>query len=224
MKRCLMLVEGQTEERFVKDLLAPAFQSLGVSMIPTMLITKKVLSGPNFKGGVTSYAKMRSNLIPLLRDRGVLVTTIFDYYGLPDDTPGMKTRPVGASARERVRHMENAIFQDLGSPGNLMPFLALHEFEAWLFTDIDTTAAVIPAREKAHELHLAVAGLEPEEINEGSTTAPSKRLLRVFPGFQKALHGPVATKRIGLEAIRAKCPHFDEWLTRLETFASARRT
>ena len=220
MKRCLILVEGQTEERFVKDLLAPAMQPLGLAMAPTMLITKKVLSGSNFKGGVTSYAKMRSDLMPLLRDRGALVTTIIDYYGLPDDTPGMKARPAGASARERVRHVENAISRDLGSPSHFVPFLALHEFEAWLFTDIETTAAVIPAQEKAHELHSAVAGLEPEEINEGSTTAPSKRLLRVFPGFQKAVHGPVAAKRIGLCAIRARCPHFDEWLKRVEAFAS----
>ena len=27
MKRCLILVEGQTEERFVKDLLAPTFRA-----------------------------------------------------------------------------------------------------------------------------------------------------------------------------------------------------
>lgn len=221
MKRCLILVEGLTEERFVKDLLAPEMLPFGLAIAPTMLVTKKVLSGPNFKGGVTSYAKMRSDLTTLLRDRGALVTTIIDYYGLPDDTPGLKNRPAGVSARDRVKHVENAILQDLGSLGNFMPFLALHEFEAWLFADIDTTAAAIPAREKAHELHSAVAGLEPEEINEGSTTAPSKRLLRVFPGFQKAVHGPVAAKRIGLGVIRSRCPHFDEWLKRLEAFASA---
>jgi hypothetical protein len=221
MKRCLLLVEGQTEFRFVADLLAPTFDPLGLSMIPTTLNTKKVLSGPNFKGGVTSYAKMRADLLPLLRDRNALITTIIDYYGLPDDTPGMKKRPPGAMARERVRHVENAIFQDLGGPAHFVPFLALHEFEAWLFADITATAAVIPAREKAGELQLAVAGLEPEDINEGVETAPSKRLLRVFPSFRKALHGPAAVQRIGLEAIRAKCPHFDEWVKRLEAFASA---
>ncbi len=74
MKRCLILVEGQTEERFVKDLLAPSMQPLGLVVIPTVLKTKKVLRGPDFKGGVTSYAKIRSNLLPLLRDRSALVT------------------------------------------------------------------------------------------------------------------------------------------------------
>jgi hypothetical protein len=221
MKRCLILVEGQTEERFVKDLLAPAMRPLGLAMIPTVLKTKKVLSGPDFKGGVTSYAKMRSNLLPLLWNRGALVTTVIDYYGLPDDAPGMKTRPSGVTATERVRHVENAIFQDLGAPVHFVPFLALHEFEAWLFCDLAKTAAVIPAREKALELQSTVAGLEPEEINEGATTAPSKRLLRVFPSFRKALHGPAAAKRIGLEAIRSKCPHFDQWVKRLEHYAAS---
>lgn len=221
MKRCLILVEGQTEERFVKDLLAPAMEIHGLAMIPTVLKTRKVLSGTDFKGGVTSYAKMRSNLLPLLRDRGALVTMMIDYYGLPGDAPGMNTRPSGATARERVRHVENGIFQDLGSPVHFAPFLALHEFEAWLFTDIEATAAVIPAPEKARELQLAVVGLQPEEINEGITTAPSKRLLQVFPSFRKALHGPVAAKRIGLQKIRSKCPHFEQWLVRLERHAHA---
>ena len=122
---------------------------------------------------------------------------------------------------ERVLHVENAILQDLGAPAHLVSFLALHEFEAWLFTDIEAMAAVIPAREKARELQLAVAGLEPEDINEGAKTAPSKRLLQIFPSFRKAVHGPAVAQRIGLEAIRAKCPHFDQWVKRLESFASA---
>lgn len=220
MKRCLVLVEGQTEERFVKDLLAPELQARGLDMTPTLLKTKKVLSGTDFKGGVTRYGKMRADLLPLLRDRGALITTVIDYYGLPDDTPGMNTRPPGATARVHVRHVENSIREDLGSPVHFAPFLALHEFEAWLFTNTEETAASVLAPEKARELQLAMTGLEPEDINEGFETAPSKRLLRVFPSFRKALHGPTAAQRIGLGAIRARCPHFDQWVKRLEAFAA----
>jgi hypothetical protein len=95
----------------------------------------------------------------------------------------------------------------------------LHEFEALLFTDHEVTAATIPAPEKAAELLSISGGLAPEDINENRETAPSKRLKNVFPGFRKTLHGPTATKRIGLTAIRARCPHFDSWITRLEKFA-----
>ena len=219
MKRCLILVEGQTEERFVKDVLCPAFEPRGLFMFPTLLTTKVVKSGPNFRGGVTSYAKLRADLDKLLPDTGAVITTMIDYYGLPEDTPGLANRP-NAAALNRVRHMETSIYQDLGSPRNFMPFLMLHEFEALLFVDHEITAAVIPAREKAAEMLAAADGLAPEDINENRETVPSKRLERVFPSFKKTLHGPTAAKRIGLDAIRSRCPHFDSWVTRLEKFAA----
>lgn len=146
---------------------------------------------------------------------------MIDYYGLPEDAPGMKTRPPGVTAVERVRHVEDGIFQDLGSPAHFAPFLALHEFEAWLYSDIEVTASVMLAPDKVQELRQAVGGLNPEEINEGIESAPSKRLLRVFPAFRKALHGPTAAKRMGLDAIRSRCPHFNEWMKRLEQAALA---
>ena len=50
-KRVLILVEGQTEERFVKDVLGPAFWAKELFFHPTLLVTKRVKDGPNFKGG-----------------------------------------------------------------------------------------------------------------------------------------------------------------------------
>ena len=219
MKRCLILVEGQTEERFVKDVLCPFFESRHLYLCPTILTTKVVKNGNNFKGGVTQYAKLRTDLRKLIQDKGALITTMIDYYGLPEDTPGMNDRPY-ASARDRVMHVESAIYNDVGAPQHFIPFLALHEFEALLFVDHEITAAAIPAREKTAELRAVANGLAPEEINEHRDTAPSRRLLKVFPSFKKTLHGPTAAKRIGLEAIRSKCPHFDSWITRLEQFAA----
>lgn len=221
MKRCLILVEGQTEERFVKDVLCPHFESRGLFVFPTILTTKIVKSGKNFKGGVTNYAKLRGDLLKLLRDQSALVTTLIDYYGLPDDTPGMSDRPPASSARDRAMHVESTLFLEVGSPRHFLPFLVLHEFEALLFVDHEITAGVIPAFEKAGELLAVAGGLEPEEINEQSETAPSKRLMKVFPSFRKTLHGPTAAKRIGLPAIRARCPHFDDWMTQLETIAQS---
>ncbi len=56
MKRALILVEGQTEERFVKQVLRDHLLSLNLSITPTLLTTKVVKNGPNFKGGVTSLS------------------------------------------------------------------------------------------------------------------------------------------------------------------------
>ncbi|MBI2947679.1 MAG: hypothetical protein HYY23_08525 [Verrucomicrobia bacterium] len=56
-KRVLILVEGQTEERFVKDVLGPAFFHQELFFRATILVTKRVKDGPNFKGGVTNFSK-----------------------------------------------------------------------------------------------------------------------------------------------------------------------
>lgn len=217
MKRCLILVEGQTEERFVKDVLCPTFHARGLFLFPTILTTRLVKDGPDFKGGVTRYPKLRSDLTRLLADKTAVVTTMIDYYGLPKDTPGLADRPA-TSGRDRAIHVQTAIHQDLGQPKNLLPFLTLHEFEALLFVNPAITAAVIPDSDRAAALCAAMNGLEPEEINETPASSPSKRLEKVFPSYKKTLHGPTAAKRIGLAAIRARCPHFDQWLTALESF------
>jgi hypothetical protein len=52
-------------------------------------------------------------------------------------------------------------------------------------------------------------------------TAPSKQLRAAFASYQKPLHGPLAVSAIGIDRIRAVCPHFDHWLGRLEATAGA---
>ena len=95
MKRLLVLVEGRTEETFVWNVLQPHLGLFGVSPTAVVLKTKRVKSGGAFRGGVTSTAQVLGDLRRLLGDTGAAaVTTIIDYYGLPDDFPGMATRPV----------------------------------------------------------------------------------------------------------------------------------
>src|SRR5262245_57878994 len=97
IKHALVLVEGQTEERFVKDVLAPTLEKHNLYLKPTVLVTKRMKSGPNFKGGVTSFVKFETDLRLLFLGAGnALVTTLLDYYGLPGDFPGMSTRPTGS--------------------------------------------------------------------------------------------------------------------------------
>ena len=38
----------------------------------------------------------------------------------------------------------------------------------------------------------------------------------MFAAYQKPLHGPLAVAAIGIDRIRAVCPHFHQWLGRLE--------
>jgi len=216
--RVFILVEGQTEERFVKDVLAPNLQTQKIFLIPTILATKRVKDGPNFKGGITSFGKIERDLRRLLASASdAFVTTLMDYYQLPSDFPGMGSRPQRSNALQRVCHVEAAILRHFGSPPNFIPFLALHEFEAWLFSSGEELPAVMNERQKRDDFEAICSSVTtPEEINERPALAPSKRILKMFPAYRKTLHGPTAAGRIGLEKIRAACPHFNEWLTRLE--------
>lgn len=220
MKRVLVLVEGWTEEAFVKRVLAPFFEPSELYLTPVVLVTKRVKDGANFKGGVTNFAKFKNDLAKLLRDSDALVTTMLDYYALPTDFPGMPTRSTCGSARERARHVEVAIDTYFGNPGNLRSFLTLHEFETLLFADTGVLPDVMAATRHSEAFAAIRASVQtPEEINDGPQSAPSKRIEALFPAYRKTLHGPNAVQRIGIERIRQECPHFAQWLADIEAFA-----
>lgn len=221
-KRALILVEGYTEERFVKNVLAPEFVPLELYFAPTILVTKVVKDGPNFKGGVSNYQKFRKDAVRLLHSPDdVLVTTLLDYYALPPDFPGMSNRPPGSPLR-RVQHVEQAIRDDLGASPRFIPFLALHEFEAWLFSSHDELPRTVSVAEKQPDFQAIRDAVDtPEDINDGPTTAPSKRIEALFPTYRKTLHGPLTAQRIGLDRIREECPHVETWFRQMEAFALA---
>jgi hypothetical protein len=222
-KRVLILVEGQTEERFVKDVLGPAFWDKELFLLPAILATKRVKDGPHFKGGVTNFAKFRNDTQRLLNSAGgALVTTMVDYYGLPSDFPGMASRPAHGTPLQRVAHVENSIAQSFDSPPRFLPFLVLHEFEVWLFSSpTELPRALIEPRKQPEFEAIRRRVATPEEINERPDFAPSRQIEKLFPAYRKTVHGPVTAARIGLERIRAECPHFNAWMTRLEDFAAS---
>lgn len=188
--------------------------------IPKIVASKRVKRGSDFKGGLNGYEKVKKDVKRLLGDsNAAMFTTLFDYYALPEDFPGMDTLPPG-DPRRRVEYLENAFREDFDDP-RFKPYLMLHEFEAWLFSDVQAWAWVVDDDGGFAELGRVREGVaSPEEIDDGPETAPSKRILATIPGYQKALHGPMAVSAIGLETIRSECPHFGEWLSRLEALGS----
>ncbi|MGI8967137.1 MAG: DUF4276 family protein [Limisphaerales bacterium] len=222
-KRVLILVEGQTEERFVKDVLGPAFFDKELFFHPTILMTKRVKDGTRFKGGVTNFAKFKNDAQRLLNSAGdALVTMLLDYYRLPSDFPGMHSRPAAGTPMQRVMHVENAIAAHFESSPSFLPFLALHEFEAWLFSSpMELPRALTEPRKQPKFEAIRASVKTPEEINERPEFAPSKQIEKLFPAYKKTLHGPTIAARIGLETIRAECPHFNGWMKKLEAFAAS---
>jgi hypothetical protein len=220
MKRALVLVEGQTEERFVKDVLFPHFWPLGLGLSATVLTTKRAKSGAVFKGGVTSFGRFENDARRLLGSAGgALVTTMLDYYRLPADFPGMADRPA-AMPLVRVRHVEAAIKVHLGGRDDFWPYLSLHEFEALLFSSPGELPRAVGSPAGGRELTAIRTSVPtPEDINERPGCGPSDRIATILPSFRKRLHGPTVAQRIGLPRLREECPHFNEWITLLETHA-----
>ena len=217
MKRMYALVEGQTEETFVRDVLAPHLAQRSVYLNPVIIKTGR--GGGSGRGGISHYHPIQRNLRELLGDSGAsAVTTMFDFYDLPADFPGRENLPTG-KAVDRAEHLEQALAEAIGDR-RLLPYLSLHEFEALLFVQPDQIRAVIPNSGEAVATLVQEAATfsNPEEIDEGPETHPSARLGRRLPGYRKRLHGPLVVQRIGLPALRSKCPHFDHWITLLENF------
>lgn len=213
MTRIFLLVEGQTEEAFVKDLLVEPFAQMGLYLWPIIVKTS-----PGHKGGVASFAKVRPQIERLCKsDSGAYVTTMFDLYALPTDFPGKATKSYSAlkSGDAKAKFLEAALANDIGQR-NFIANLLVHEFEALLFTDVAAFEAWTDDDEVLEPLRASCARTAPEDINDGPQTAPSKRILAAMPGYQKAVHGPLIAWSIGLDAMRLTCPHFDGWLTQLE--------
>lgn len=215
MKKILILVEGPTEEAFVKKILADYLTPFAIHIVPVLVSTKRVKTGIKFKGGVVSYQKVRSDLIRLFQDSSAdIITTMIDYYGLPNDFPG-KTDARGTPYK-KVDFVEKAFQNDINHP-RFRSYLNLHEYEGLLFSSPAEIAKALHEPSKEIALQRIRDGFTtPEEINDDPQAAPSKRILKILPAYSKPHHGPLIFNRIGLNAVRSQCPHFDQWVSDLE--------
>jgi len=216
MRKILVLAEGQTEEKFIKEVLNPHLDPKRVFLQPVIVATKRVNSGGKFKGGVPGYEKVRGEVLRLLADSSsLIVTTMLDYYGLPESFPG-RGSPSGRTSLEKVCSVEAAWSRDIGDP-RFRPYLSLHEFEALLFVDPGEIARGFSRNELLNDLQIIRnAFATPEDINDHPETAPSKRLQNLFPRYSKPFFGSLISLRIGLDSMRRECRHFGVWLQMLE--------
>jgi len=217
-KKILVLVEGQTEERFVKRILSPYLFPKNIFLAPIVIKTKREVRGPDHKGGVNSYQQVLKDLIPLLKDTSAdIVTTMIDYYALPTNFPGYNIRPNG-NCYERVEFMEDQFSLDVNN-SKFIPYLQLHEFEALVFAcEENISKAFINVPNKLKQVtKINNSFNSPEEINEGPTTAPSKRLKNIFADYEKTLHSQLILSHVNVDDIRKKCSHFNSWLTKMES-------
>lgn len=218
MKRVHIICEGQTEETFVNEVLAPHLHRFEV--YPTASLVGK----PGKKGGGVTTKRMAGDIERRLKgDRDAWVTTFFDFYGLDPKFVGKEAAEKQMEFQGKAREVEEALSEEVLDRvgGNVhrrfIPYVQMYEFEGLLFSEPAKMAGGIGEDGLAEPLRAIRAEFTtPEEINDDPETAPSKRILKLMPRYEKPLFGSLAALEIGLDRIRRECRRFDSWVKRLE--------
>lgn len=227
MTRLLIHVEGETEETFINEVLGPHLYGFGYTSIGARLLGNA--RQRSRRGGIRGWDSARRDiLIHLSQDSHCRVTTMVDYYALPRTGPKAWPGRLQASSEpfaEKARTVETNLSQDVAAAmgesfdtRRFLPFVMMHEFEGMLFSDCHAFASAIQRTDLAEKFReIRDRFSSPEEINDSPVTAPSKRIENVMPSYTKPFFGTLGVLGIGLDVIRRECPHFNEWLLKLET-------
>ena len=213
-----IICEGRTEVRFVKNVLAPILGSKELFLYPIRIGSR------NRKGGNVTFERLRTNVRDQLNsNRASYCSTLFDYYGLPPSFPGKHQASSKAELSEKAQTVQQQLIAELGRSldseplQRFIPYIQMHEFEALLFSDPEALAKAIGRPELRNEFLTIRRDFEtPEHIDDSPNSAPSKRILKLVPSYEKPLMGETAAKAIGLPIMRQECPLFDAWLAKLE--------
>jgi Domain of unknown function (DUF4276) len=225
--RLLVHVEGQTEETFVNEVLSGHLMQVGYASVSARIIGNARLRSR--RGGIRPWPAVRRDIVNHLKgDLGCIATTMVDFYGLPREGEGAwpgRAKASEVQACDRARIVEDALANDIAinlgietDSGRFVPFVLMHEFEALLFSDCQAFSRGIGRSDlESRFMQIRNSFESPEDINDSPDTCPSRRVLSIVHGYEKPLLGVLAVLEIGLIRIRKECPHFNNWLQRLES-------
>ena len=161
----IAIVEGKTEQVFVESVLQPYLAQQNIFISATQV------SKPGQKGGDVRFSRVSRDIERHLKQRpDTYVTTLVDYYGVKE-WPGLDTLPAGFEPARIAEHLNGAArasvveqFAAQQAERRFIPFIAVHEFEAWLFSDSAILAAELGIPEPQVVRVLEECG-EPEAVN-----------------------------------------------------------
>jgi len=155
------------------------------------------------------------------------LTLFVDFYGIRGDWPELeeaKQQAIPCNKAVKINGATKAqvekLFGSHGADKRFIPYVAMHEFEALLFSEPQKLAEQLHVPQKRIDKILTECG-EPENIDDSPKTAPSKRLEDLSDRFKKTSTGIAIAKAIGLVKIRESCPIFNGWLTAVENLKGA---
>ena len=208
MIRLAIVVEGPTEEAFVKEALFHHLLPIGVAPTPFLI---------GQRGGNVTVERLALDLANSSWDFD-FVTSLVDFYGFRDRGP----REVDA-LESRI---DEAVDRRIGRSWNqsrVFSYVQRYEFEGLLFSDVSAFSRLRQTSDMMlRELQQIRSQFPtPEDINDNIDTAPSKRITNVVPGYNKRIDGPELATVIGLNRMSSECPRFQAWLARMESLGEA---
>jgi hypothetical protein len=210
------VVEGETEEAFVKHILRPHLFGHGVTIEYAHVL---LVRGNRW----ALVKKLVGHLFGRMGGGSdVRITTLYDLYGIDRKGLGIDDALTSATQPPRKAEIAETAMQAGVSDDRFMAHVSLHELEALIFADLTQVTAAHPEHRVAIEaLAYQVQNLPPEAIDDRRETSPSHRLLDATAHrYNKVVDGLSILKRIGLPAIRAACPHFASWLMAIEALGA----
>jgi len=222
----LILVEGQAEEAFIKNCLAPYLSAFKIYIKPVVVSTKRVLSGIKTTGGLNkgNLTRFLSDLNSMVNSvpPGGLVTTLVDYYALPENFPGYERLQPGMQAYEKADILQQALHDHINPKRSFLPYIQMYEFEAFLFAHPAGFESYLDRKEGNVDglLHVIQSFDNPELINDKKETSPSHRIIAHYPSYRKVFLGNMMILEIGIETIIQKCPRFKAWIDKIIAFKS----
>ncbi|TFH52200.1 DUF4276 family protein [Actinomyces viscosus] len=214
MKQVAVLVEGQTEEVVVKNVLRDAASSRGICLTPVVVTTSSTPTGAHRGGGHWKHYDAKLLALPKA-SHWYRVGLLLDYYQYPRGAPGRNTGPAnhtGDSGPGRQSALISALRGEYPDP-RFRPLVVLHEIEALVLAAIDAGQGdgLLPERGLVELRQAITRAGGPEQVNSGPGTAPSKRLEAADPRYMKTVTGPLLIAEAGLGAVLARCPSFRAW-------------
>lgn len=226
MSNIIFICEGSSEKNLVDHVLNPYWKNKGLPITGSVIILGEGNPCSKGSGGDVSVERLKVDLSFAMQSdtNESFFTTVFDFYELHGDWPGQNLISANMSSREKVEIIENSAkellkeqYPELPLEDRFIPYFMLHEYESLLFTSPEAITAVTKAGKSTDELRKILSDFhsKPEEIN--TTLSPSERLARAKANYGKTLHAHRIMLKIGIDAVRAACPHFNDWMTRLES-------
>ena len=224
MSRVVVVCEGETEEEFVRDVMAPGFYGVGLYLEPQMVETS-----PGHRGGALNYDRVKLHLRNTLCQKSApVVTTLLDLYKLDKRFPGFEQSKAIPDLGQKLELLRRELHSDVVAaagcqPERFIPYIQPYEFEALLFSDVPTLTRIEPGWQSATAALAAARAVaeSPEHINDRPETKPAAHLERELnnPSYRKRRHGPIAAQKIGLAKIEAECAFFAAWLAQIRELA-----